>query len=619
MSLHRRLLEGGRLRHFTAESHDSTSLPTGPGSPAASVAPVSGRDAVTPMPAAVGPASKRGSPLSIVVDDGTTLASPTESEAKAAAATGAKPLLSPVTAEVAASLAAAGFVSESDDSDGGDERHGRGTIELHRLAQQAAFAPPTAQLHVDSKEAPAPHPTVSPLSAGVAQALAEHGFITDDDDDDGAGVDTGGGRNRHPGAASGGEDAAVMQALAMSWSRSPRALDDLELVRNMTRKRFGSPGSTAMSRNPMAASPPKRKLRRAGTSVSSMDDFEFTDEEFEVQRQPLSWSLLSVLALAQGWVGFLWLMFGLYMAGTGADRSATVAVMAAVGLPVMALSFFSFVATRRLNIARGWLLVGLSLVLEIVAVVVIVAAGMTSQRPVFILIGGAHLFALAATGLAAAWLQYTRRRTFNERKADALMVHHMKRSQAKLQFGDRVKLTIMAKRVVRRMRAHKDNVRNTRAGELEAYRALDRPRRVLRFMLYTLLMLLILFFTYIDLIYGVKFDSTQQAAWMLSSFISFMADAFLFEPIVELFRATIGFMVAVKGRDVRSVVEETFRVDKLRKENEARVAEAVAASRPPSRGGLSVSRPPSRGGLSVSRPPSRGGLALHASSQLQGV
>lgn len=85
-------------------------------------------------------------------------------------------------------------------------------------------------------------------------------------------------------------------------------------------------------------------------------------------------------------------------------------------------------------------------------------------------------------------------------------------------------------------------------------------RNVLRGICYFLIAVQILFFTFINLIYSVKFDTAQTNSWLSAIFIGAFADFILFEPAAELVTLVVFLVLEVINKDVVEVIFDSTRV-----------------------------------------------------------
>jgi hypothetical protein len=71
---------------------------------------------------------------------------------------------------------------------------------------------------------------------------------------------------------------------------------------------------------------------------------------------------------------------------------------------------------------------------------------------------------------------------------------------------------------------------------------------------YLCLFVLLAFCTYINLLYGVKFSPSQSRAWVIASYLSFLTDAFVNQPVKLFVVVLITFAVRVARSSLNAVL-----------------------------------------------------------------
>jgi hypothetical protein len=90
--------------------------------------------------------------------------------------------------------------------------------------------------------------------------------------------------------------------------------------------------------------------------------------------------------------------------------------------------------------------------------------------------------------------------------------------------------------------------------ELRTWATLSTERTVLVAVVYASLLVVMAFSVYINLLYGVKFNSVQSRAWIIASFTAFVSDAVINEPVVLMARTIVRFAKKVMMTSLDAVL-----------------------------------------------------------------
>ena len=114
------------------------------------------------------------------------------------------------------------------------------------------------------------------------------------------------------------------------------------------------------------------------------------------------------------------------------------------------------------------------------------------------------------------------------------------------------------------MRGHNARKTSIRRRELLAWSALSLERRVLEALVYGMVLILIAFCTYINLLYGVLFTPGQSRAWILASLTAFLTDALVNNPAVLFGKTVFAFVQAILATSFDSVIMGKIVADTVR-------------------------------------------------------
>lgn len=345
---------------------------------------------------------------------------------------------------------------------------------------------------------------------------------------------------------------------AASGSKRPYRLPKLELEREREsfRKRLAEIANPANAyavtqSPPKAASPPTAKRSspqrapltsqrsflqrlRVGGSSRQLDRFASEDilaeantdvvQDASARFDPVAWAILSVTSIMQSFTGFYVAAQGIYFVTTGADRSLTVLVLALGGciMAVLAMLAFSAVKLGRFVLATGYLLASFGV--EAGAGCILHFFQLPQRNLSMIIVIAVQAAGLFIAAVSMMWILHSRKRALRDHADETVLVEKLKvevrRLRRRKSFDARTKLA--AKKLVHALRGYRLRVMKARSAELDVWNALAIERRILRALVYCVLVVLAAFFAYINLLYGATFTASQNSQWISAFFTALL-------------------------------------------------------------------------------------------------
>ena len=310
----------------------------------------------------------------------------------------------------------------------------------------------------------------------------------------------------------------------------------------------------------------------AAAAVDADDDFGVLAERepFKATATQQFAAFVGVASLIQLWVGLLTLMWGTFAVVSSPTVSDDATVLGVGGLFIAMFAFAAYVVLRsgKAIIGAG-VLWAVSLSLEALALALMWVWDLPLKLQSTVYVGIAHGVPAVLALIGYAVLRRVHRAVhaqINEYISTQQQLRKLLASQ------DAHKAAMHLQRVVRGNRAR---VRSLRKRELEVWTAMATERRILLTLIYVVLMILIAFCTYINLLFGVKFSSEQTNTWLMSSFVAFITEGVLSQPATMMLKILLGFVLKVKKMGLHHVVWSLH--DEQREMQNINDAKALAA------------------------------------------
>lgn len=254
------------------------------------------------------------------------------------------------------------------------------------------------------------------------------------------------------------------------------------------------------------------------------------------------------------------MVWGLFVLTSTETFGVTVGFLLGVGLATFVLSFVSFRLAKRGRPFLAALCFAAALSAEVFEVLAMAVGGLLlGPTTVYVLLiahGVPTLLCIVLYGLVSR-VQRKLVAKLNARMATEAVPPELTTDELK----------VAATRTQAWARGHRGRKMAVRLRELRAWTALATERRVLVALVYGIVFVLILFCTYINMLYGVLFSPAQSRAWVLSSVTAFLTDALFNTPVVMLAKTAFAFGRRVLATSLNATLMSKLTYDAARKHN----------------------------------------------------
>jgi hypothetical protein len=265
------------------------------------------------------------------------------------------------------------------------------------------------------------------------------------------------------------------------------------------------------------------------TSAQLLADVDLSADVDDPYRfDPWLWALLSVASILQTFSGFYIAAQGVYLAATNANRTVTVAVLVVTGALLFCCGLAGFVSVKSLRSWQAVAFIVLSIGAEAGGVSLMEVYSMADREMCYIIIGSVQVMGVLVAVASVLWIMRSRTRALEVKRQEKLLVEKLKvevkRQQRRQSLGARAMLA--SKKLARAMRNYRLQIMRNRSEELDMWNGLAVERRILRAMVYLVLVVVMATCAYFNLLYGVVFTSAQNSQWISAVFTALLMGAF---------------------------------------------------------------------------------------------
>lgn len=273
------------------------------------------------------------------------------------------------------------------------------------------------------------------------------------------------------------------------------------------------------------------------------------------------------------WVGFFSVVWGIFLVTSADDAYYTTVCTASSGFLGFLCGVGGFRFAKHGRHFAATVFVGASLWWELFTLLLVYFLDLPLASLTLITISAAHgaptvcvgVFFLLVRRAQAKLVKELNRRIALEERAQAV--------------GQSAHYDKIARRAQAAIRGHNIRKLTVRRRELEAWSALAVERSLLSVVVYGMLLIVISFCTYINLLYGVIFSPAQARAWILASLTSFVTDALINAPVMLFARTVIHFLRQVMATSFDSVIMGRFAIEAAKEQDTRRLGGTDILSR----------------------------------------